>query len=110
MPYVKYNSSFPARPPFSLLRRAINQIIMRPMIDNPTHPDSPREHLQRAIDIFGNQTKLAEAIGVTQPAISAAIKAGSVSTTLAVLIDRATGGRVKSADLCPEVFGYVALK
>ncbi len=61
--------------------------------------------LLRALDIFdGSQTKLADAIGVTQVAISLALKrGGTMSARNAIRIERATGGRVKRYEICPDL-------
>ena len=68
----------------------------------------PIDHLKRAIEMFGSQTELARAAGVTQPAISNALRLGSVGPMLAVKVHAATGGAIDRADLCPAVFGTVA--
>jgi DNA-binding transcriptional regulator YdaS (Cro superfamily) len=66
---------------------------------------SPADHLNRAIIIAGSQAALARRCGVAQPGISRALRRGRVSAALACKIDRATGGEVSRADLCPEIFG-----
>ncbi len=66
--------------------------------------------LQLAVDMFGSQAKLAAAVGLSQPAISLAIRTGRVSAELATKVHRATGGAVHRASLCPEIFGDIDAK
>ena len=60
--------------------------------------------ISKAIEIMGTQARLAEACGVTQPAISYALSTGRVSAELAAKIDRATEGKVSREALRPDVF------
>jgi DNA-binding transcriptional regulator YdaS (Cro superfamily) len=65
---------------------------------------SPQEAMTAAIELLGSQTKLADAIGYTQTAVHFAFKSGRPSVMMAVLIERATGGRVTAAELRPDIF------
>lgn len=60
--------------------------------------------LQKAIDLFNGQAALADALDVTQPAVSNWLTRG-VPLKKAVLIERITNGKIKASDLCPEAFG-----
>ncbi len=65
-------------------------------------------HLQRAIALFGNQSRLADAIGFSQHAVWHALtKARRVSPQMALAIHKATKGRVRKQDLRPDIFGSV---
>lgn len=64
--------------------------------------------LNRAIAIFGNQSRLADAIGYSQHAVWHALKRGQVSAKMALAIHRATNGKVKKHDLRPDIFGGAA--
>lgn len=59
--------------------------------------------IQQAIDYFGDQTKAACAFGITQPTLSHSLKAGTVSTEVALRIQKATNGEVKAIDLRPSL-------
>lgn len=63
-----------------------------------------RAAVMRAIQIKGSEQALAEACGVTQPAIHKAKKLGRVSVDLAKEIHRVTGGEVPGSDLRPDVW------
>ena len=60
--------------------------------------------IQFAIDILGSEQKLADACGVSQPAINALKRRGSVSARIAHRIDAVTNGLVPKHLLCPDVF------
>ena len=60
--------------------------------------------LNKAIKIFGNQSRLAVALGCSQHAVWSAVKRGRVSAQMAVAIERATRGAVKRAQLRPDLF------
>lgn len=83
------------------LRRTISNAIDSPM--GKTTP-LPLQPLQRAIDHFGSQRKLAKAIGVEQPSISGALKHGRMSVSLAVKVERATNGAIRAFESYPELF------
>jgi len=57
--------------------------------------------LSRAIELFGSQTSLAKAAGVSQHAIWRSLKVGTVTASLAIKIELATRGKIKRGDLCP---------
>jgi len=63
--------------------------------------------LQKAIEISGGQTKLAEAIGVRVQVVNNWVSRGNVPPTHAPSIEAATGGLVKAEDLCPSVPWHV---
>ena len=60
--------------------------------------------LRKAIEAAGSQAKLAQACGVVQQSISAALNSGRVSAEMAVKIDRATNGVVPCWQLRPDLF------
>lgn len=63
-------------------------------------------HLQRAIAIFGNQSRLADAIGYSQHAVwHACTKSRRVSPQMAIAIHKATKGKVRKEHLRPDIFG-----
>lgn len=62
--------------------------------------------LQRAIALFGNQSRLADAIGYSQHAVwHACTKSRRVSPQMAVAIHKATRGKVRKEHLRPDIFG-----
>jgi DNA-binding transcriptional regulator YdaS (Cro superfamily) len=60
--------------------------------------------LRKAIETAGSQAKLAQACGVVQQSISAALNSGRVSAEMAVKIDRATNGAVPHWQLRPDLW------
>lgn len=63
-------------------------------------------HLHRAIALFGNQSRLADAIGYSQHAVwHACTKRRRVSAEMAVAIHKATKGKVRKEHLRPDIFG-----
>lgn len=61
--------------------------------------------LERAVEIVGGQTALAERIGKKQPQIAMWIKRGTVDPTACIAIEKATNGQVTRYELRPDVFG-----
>lgn len=61
--------------------------------------------LSRAVEHFGNMSKLAAATGYSQHAVWCAVKRNRVSPAMAVAIHKATKGKIKRADLRPDIFG-----
>lgn len=60
--------------------------------------------LIQAIEIFGNQRKLAAAMGVVQSAISQWLTNNRVPPIRAIMIERLTNGAVKREELRPDIF------
>jgi len=62
--------------------------------------------LRRAIALFGNQSRLADAIGYSQHAVWHAYeKRRRVSPQMAIAIHKATRGKVRKEHLRPDIFG-----
>lgn len=63
-------------------------------------------HIERAIKIAGSQAALARKAGVAQQTISWLLTGGAknVSPSVALKIEKATGGEVTRRDLIPEMF------
>jgi DNA-binding transcriptional regulator YdaS (Cro superfamily) len=59
------------------------------------------EALQRAINELGGVKQLAEAIGVSGPAIS---QWGRVPSERVIAVERATGGKVSRQELRPDLY------
>lgn len=53
---------------------------------------------------FASQTQAASAAGVSQPALSEALKLGRVGPRLALGIDAATDGEIAKSDLRPDLW------
>ena len=64
-----------------------------------------RSHIQKAVDLHGSQSKLAEAIGCSQQQISYLLNAKSITAEMALKVDAATSGVVSKHDLRPDIFG-----
>lgn len=62
-----------------------------------------QEYLLNAIDLIGNQTKVAELCGISQQAVSAWFKRG-VPVTQAIKLEKLTDGRLKKELLAPHYF------
>ena len=69
---------------------------------------TPREGIARAIKHFGNETRLAEAIGFTAPAVRRARQLGRPTPEMCVNIEAATCGKIKRIWLRPDVFAAKA--
>lgn len=52
------------------------------------------EAIEKAVDFFGSQQKLGEAVGVTQGAVKKWLKGGGISVIYAKKIEEATNGQV----------------
>jgi DNA-binding transcriptional regulator YdaS (Cro superfamily) len=59
--------------------------------------------LSKAIAIYGNQSLLADALGVSQPAVANWFARG-VPIKQALRIEQLTRGKVKARQLCPDAF------
>lgn len=60
--------------------------------------------IEEAIALFGSETKLASAAGVSQPTINEAKRKGRVGHRLARGIDEATGGKISKSSLRPDIW------
>jgi len=58
--------------------------------------------IQKAIRICGGQSALARACGVTQAAVFKWSRGGSITAQNAMRVERATGGKIRCEDLCPN--------
>lgn len=67
-------------------------------------PHDLRAGLDKAIQHFGSQGKLANAIGVKQPSIAGAVLRGRLSENLAKRIHTATKGEVPKWVTRPDLF------
>ncbi|MBO1529626.1 helix-turn-helix domain-containing protein [Psychrobacter sp. F1192] len=62
------------------------------------------ESYSQLIARFGGQQKTAEALGCTQPSVSAWVQGkANMSATLALKAERITNGEFKAVDLCPAL-------
>tara|TARA_R110000868_G_scaffold386807_1_gene655221 strand:- start:827 stop:1045 length:219 start_codon:yes stop_codon:yes gene_type:complete len=62
-----------------------------------------------AVKEAGSQSKLADILGISQQGVSYIINhAETVSAEIAVRIDKFTNGKIKKADLRPDIFGDAA--
>lgn len=65
----------------------------------------PHPLIQQAIEIAGGQQRLAEAIGCAQQHVSKMLRRErAISAEHAVLIDRATAGKIARESLRPDLF------
>lgn len=65
-----------------------------------------KELLKDAVKVVGSQTKLAQALGISQQGVSYIINhASTVPAEIAVGIDRLTNGKISKFDLRPDIFG-----
>ena len=62
------------------------------------------EGLQKAVDIFGSQRKLAKAIGMYPQQINGWVNTGKVPVKHCKKIEQVTNGEVTCFDLRPDVF------
>lgn len=60
--------------------------------------------LAHAVALFGNERRLALAIGVSQQSLNRAVRRGQVSPQLALGIHRVTEGRVGAHKLRPDIW------
>ncbi|MGP5406077.1 transcriptional regulator [Psychrobacter celer] len=62
------------------------------------------ESYSRLIARFGGQQKTAQALGCTQPSVSAWVQGkANMSAALALKAERITNGEFKAVDLCPAL-------
>lgn len=65
-----------------------------------------KSHIDRAVELFGSQKKLADAVGCSQQHISLLIRGEvKVSAEIALALDEATKGEVSRRELRPDLFG-----
>lgn len=64
-----------------------------------------KAHVERAIEKFGSQAKLAAALDCSQQQISYLLNAKSISAEMAKKLDEVTGGEVSRHDLRPDIYG-----
>lgn len=64
-----------------------------------------KDPLTRAIDIFGSQQALADALTIKSPSISGWRQSGRVPAERCAAIEQLTNGQVTRNDLRPDVFG-----
>ncbi|MDE8034625.1 helix-turn-helix domain-containing protein [Actinobacillus equuli subsp. haemolyticus] len=60
------------------------------------------ETINKAINILGSQTALAEACGVTQGAVRKWLRGGGIDSKYLLKIEKATGGQVTVREICEE--------
>lgn len=63
-----------------------------------------RDLIESAIEQLGSEAKLAEAAGVSQPAVNEAKKKGRVGPRLAIGIEAATRGKISRSQLRPDLW------
>lgn len=63
------------------------------------------EKLDEVVDYFGSQVKLADALGVTQGAVSQWMSKGGLPAVRAVQIERLTDGKFKAVDFALIIEG-----
>lgn len=68
-----------------------------------------KDPLARAIEIFGSQQALADALAIRSPSISGWRQAGRVPAERCAAIEKLTNGQVTRHDLRPDVFGPVVV-
>ena len=64
-----------------------------------------KQHLNRAVELLGSKTALANALGLHPMAVTQWFNRNRVPAERCRAIEEATGGAVKAADLRPDVFG-----
>ena len=63
-----------------------------------------RAAIERAVELFGSEKKLAAAVGIAQQVLNRAVRRGRVSPELAIAIQKATGGYVTANELRPDLW------
>jgi DNA-binding transcriptional regulator YdaS (Cro superfamily) len=64
-----------------------------------------RKLMERAVELAGSQAKLAEGIGLSQQGVSFLInQATKVSAETAIAIERFTEGKIRRAELRPDIW------
>lgn len=71
----------------------------------PLPSDEVLQHMQRAVDLFGNQSKLARACGMPQPSLWYILNGKrAIYAEAAVAIEEATQGQVTRVQLRPDLW------
>jgi DNA-binding transcriptional regulator YdaS (Cro superfamily) len=71
--------------------------------------DRTKKLLKDAVEMAGSQSKLAEAIGLSQQGVSYILnRPGPVSAEIAVAIHRFSHGKISKSALRPDIFGDAA--
>jgi DNA-binding transcriptional regulator YdaS (Cro superfamily) len=83
-------------------RRAIEVANLKPL--DYRKPLTPREAIEEAIKHFGDQLKLADAIGFSQASVSRVLAHGKPPPEMCVNIEIATGGKITREKLRPDIF------
>ena len=60
--------------------------------------------IKKAIQHAGSQKRLAQACGVSQPAVNKWLHGGNITPRNAISIERATEGQIPKSELCPEIW------
>ncbi|MEJ1414263.1 MAG: Cro/CI family transcriptional regulator [Candidatus Sedimenticola sp. (ex Thyasira tokunagai)] len=60
------------------------------------------EHIKKAVDLFGSQKLLADACGVSQPAVFKWLSGSRIKPENAAMVERVTAGKVTRRDLLPD--------
>lgn len=66
--------------------------------------DDAKSALTEAIELAGSEAKLAEGIGVSQPAVNKAKQRGRASAEMALAIHHFLGGRVPASRIRPDLW------
>lgn len=68
-----------------------------------------KDPLTRAIEYFGSQQAMADALAIRSPSISGWRQAGRVPAERCAAIEQLTNGEVTRHELRPDVFGPLAM-
>lgn len=99
---IRDATRLPFAPFFASDDEALGITPLRPVPDRA----DPAKPIDDAIPLFGSQSALARACGVSQPAICKARQAPQMSARLAAAIDRATHGKISRHRSRPDIFGF----
>lgn len=63
---------------------------------------------QKLVDFFGSQSATADALGIRQPSVNAWVSGkAKMSAKMALKAEKATKGKFKAVDLCPDLKGLL---